>query len=189
MTVELQTFFLAMTPIGELRVSIPTALIVYRLDAMTVYLISVLGNLVPVVFLLFFLEPVSKWLSKNFSFLERFFDWLFERTRRKYNSRMEKYGYPILALLVAIPLPITGGWTGSLIAFLFGISFKKAFPAIFLGILIAGAIVTFVTLAGLTVEKYLGWQVLAGVVLAIVLGFWTYSHKIKNNNKNNYEKE
>jgi len=188
MTAELQTFFLAMTPIGELRASIPTAITVYRLDVMTVYLISVLGNLLPVVFLLFFLEPVSNWLSKNFSFFKKFFDWLFERTRRKYNSHMEKYGYPTLALFVAIPLPITGGWTGSLIAFLFGIPFKKAFPAISLGILVAGAVVSLVTLAGITVEKYLGWQVLVGIVLTLVLGFWIYNHKIKNN-KNNHEKE
>lgn len=184
MTAELQTFFLAMTPIGELRVSIPTALTVYRLDVMTAYLISVLGNLVPVVFLLFFLEPISRWLSKNSSFFKKFFDWLFEKTRKKYNSHMEKYGYPTLALFVAIPLPVTGGWTGSLIAFLFGIPFKKAFPAIFLGVLVAGAIVSLVTLGGITVEKYLGWQVLAGIILAVILGFWIYNHKIKNNNKN-----
>ena len=184
MTAELQTFFLAMTPIGELRISIPTALTVYRLDVVTTYLISVLGNLIPVVFLLFFLEPVSNWLSKNFSFFKKFFDWLFEKTRRKYGSHMKKYGYPALALFVAIPLPITGGWTGSLIAFLFGIPFKKAFPAIFLGVLVAGAIVSLVTLAGITVEKYLGWQVLIGIILAVILGFWIYNHKIKNNNKN-----
>ncbi|GAH50858.1 unnamed protein product, partial [marine sediment metagenome] len=65
MTPEIQTFLLAMTPIGELRVSLPAALTIYQLNWGIAYLISVIGNLVPVVFLLLFLEPVSNWLSRR----------------------------------------------------------------------------------------------------------------------------
>ncbi|MFH1401845.1 MAG: small multi-drug export protein [Parcubacteria group bacterium] len=180
---ELQTFFLAMTPIGELRISIPTALTIFHLDVIRAYLFSVLGNLVPVVFLLFFLEPIAKWLSSRFSFLKRIFDWLFSRTRRKYGFKIEKYGYPALALFVAIPLPFTGAWTGSLIAFLFGISFKKAFSAISLGVLAAGGIVSFMVLTGLAIEKYLGWQILLVFILTLILGFWICNNKINKKNE------
>lgn len=184
MAPEIQTFLLAMTPIGELRASIPIALTLYQLNWGTAYLISVIGNLVPVVFLLIFLGPVSDWLSKKFPPFRRFFSWLFERTRRKYNSHMEKYGYPALIFFVAIPLPITGGWTGSLIAFLFGVSFKKAFFSIFLGVLIAGLIVSFVTLAGITIEKYFSWLALIGILLIIGIGWLIYNKKFKKKNVN-----
>lgn len=189
MTAELQTFFLAMTPIGELRASIPTAITVLRLDVLTAYLVSVLGNLVPVVLLLLFLGPVSKWLSEKSRFFKKFFDRLFERTRKKYGCHIEKYGCPALAVFVALPLPITGGWTGSLAAFLFGIPFKKAFLAISLGILTAGFVVTLITLAGITLEKYFGWQALLAIAMVVVSGSWLYNHKVKINNKNNYEEK
>ncbi|MFH1894474.1 MAG: small multi-drug export protein [Patescibacteria group bacterium] len=180
MAPELQTFFLAMTPIGELRVSIPAALTIYHLDFARAYLFSVLGNLVPVVFLLLFLESVSSWLSLRLSFFKKIFDWLFLRTRKKYGFQMEKYGWPVLVLFVAIPLPITGAWTGSLVAFLFGVSFKKAFPAISLGVLVAGGIVSLITLAGLALEKYFGWHILLELSLVLLLGFWICRHKIKH---------
>jgi len=76
--------------------------------------------------------------------------WLFERTRRrgKIINRYERIG---LALFVAIPLPVTGAWTGSLAAVLFGLKFKHAFLSIFIGVLIAGMIVTCATLLGWTI--------------------------------------
>ena len=66
MTAEIQTFLLSMTPIGELRVALPTALTVYHLGWVKAYLISVFGNLISVIFFLLFLGPLSRWLSKNF---------------------------------------------------------------------------------------------------------------------------
>jgi len=137
----IKTFLLAMTPIGELRVALPIALTLYNMNWVWAFFISVLGNLVPIVFLLLFLEPVSRWLSDNFRFFQRFFNWLFERTRRKSSPGIEKYGEIALISFVAIPLPLTGAWTGTIIAFLFDIPFKKAFSLISLGVVIAGAIV------------------------------------------------
>ncbi len=183
MTLEIQTFLLAMTPIGELRISLPIALTIYQLNWAVAYLISVIGNLVPVILLLLFLEPVSAWFSKKFSIFQRFFSWLFARTRKKYNTKIEKYGYSALIIFVAIPLPITGGWTGSLIAFLFGISFRKAFPLITLGVMIAGLIVLLATQAGITIERYFGWQVLTGILLTIGLS-WLILNKLKLKNDN-----
>jgi len=111
--------------------------------------ICFLGNLVPVPFILLFLDRVSEQLRKV-GILDRILDWVFERTRRK-GSIVEKYGAPGLVLLVAIPLPGTGAWTGSIAAFLLGLSFKRAFPAIALGVLIAGMIVTTLSVLGLEV--------------------------------------
>ena len=136
----LNTFLLAMTPIGELRVALPVALLVYNLHWFWAYFISVIGNMIPVIFLLLLLGPVSQWLSKELGSFKKFFDWLFERTRKKSTERIEKYGAIALVSFVAIPLPFTGAWTGAIVAFLFNIPFKKAFPLIFLGVLMSGAI-------------------------------------------------
>lgn len=144
-----KTFLLAMMPIGELRVALPVALVVYNLNWFWAYFISVIGNTIPAIFLLLFLGPVSQWLSKELGSFNKFFNWLFERTRRKSTSRMEKYGPIALVTFVAIPLPFTGAWTGAIVAFLFDIPFKKAFPLIVLGILISGAIVLMLTQMGL----------------------------------------
>jgi LPXTG-motif cell wall-anchored protein len=178
-TEGLKIFLLAMTPIGELRAALPTALAVYHLNWPIAYFISVIGNLVPVVFLLLFLEPVSSWFSRKSNFFQRFFSWLFEKTRKNSHSKMKKYGYLALIPFVAIPLPITGGWTGSIIAFLYQIPFKLALPLIALGVMIAGIVVLFATKAGITVEKYFGWPVLLGALLVLGLGWYSYNRKKK----------
>ncbi len=157
-----------MTPIGEIRVAIPVGLMVYNLNWFYVFFISVLGNLVPVIFLLLLLEKISNYLSGKSQIFQRFFSWLFERTRKKYNSRMKKYDYLALMAFVAIPLPLTGAWTACLVAFLFGIPFKKAFTSILFGIIMAGLIVTLITKTGIVVERYLGWQILIGFLLSLV---------------------
>ena len=108
---------------------------------MPAYLLSVLGNLLPVVPLLLFLGPVSDWL-RRYDFWERFFTWLFSRTRRKYIQAHESFGLTALAIFVAIPLPMTGAWTGCAIAFLVGFRFWPAFAAITAGVLLAGIVVT-----------------------------------------------
>ena len=138
------TFFTAMTPIGELRLSIPVALSTYGMNIFETYIISVLGNMIPVAAILWILEPASKFLMNRFKTANRFFTWLFNRTRRHYSKRFEKYEGYALAGFVAIPLPITGGWTGALIAFVFGIPPRRALLHIFIGVLMAGLIVTVV---------------------------------------------
>ena len=138
------TFFTAMTPIGELRASIPLALGTYGMNIFESYIISVAGNLVPAVAILWILEPVSKFLMNRFKIFNRFFTWLFNRTRRKHAKKFEKYSGYALVGFVGIPLPVTGAWTGALIAFVFGIPPKKALLHIFIGVLIAGIIVTII---------------------------------------------
>ena len=100
----------------------------------------------PVFFILWFLDPIQKWLSSHFRIFDRFFKWLFSWTRSRHAKKFELYEEMALIILVAIPLPMTGAWTGSLAAFVFGISYKKALPLIFLGVCIAAAIVTLLSL-------------------------------------------
>jgi len=146
LTPEIKTILVGMSPFLELRGSIPLALTVYHLPVWSSFLFSVVGNLVPVIFILWLLERTSQFLSRHFSFFERFFSWLFERTRKRHREKFEKWEDFALIILVAIPLPLTGAWTGSLAAFVFGIPPKRAFSLIAIGVLIAGVIVTLSTL-------------------------------------------
>ncbi len=139
---ELATFIISMLPVSELRGAIPVAIGIYNLDPIIVYIIAVIGNIIPVIFILKYIEPVSKFLMSRFKLFNTFFTHLFEHTRRKHNGKFEKYGALALITFVAIPLPITGGYSGAVAAFVFGIPFKKALPLIFLGVMIAGVIVT-----------------------------------------------
>ncbi len=91
---------------------------------------------------------------------------------------MKKYGQLALVAFVAVPLPLTGAWTASLVAFLFGIPFKKSFASISLGVITAGLIVTFITKTGIAIEKYYGWQVFVGFLLALAF-IWLMYYKIQ----------
>ncbi len=145
----LEVLALAVSPISELRGAIPWAILKHHFPWYYAFSLAVIGNLLPVPFILLFLDSFSRLLSK-ISVFEKMLNWLFERTRRR-GKIVERYGWIGLALFVAIPLPITGAWTGSLIAVLFGLKFKHAFLSIFIGILIAGVIVTCATLLGWTI--------------------------------------
>ncbi len=138
---ELATFIISMLPISELRGAIPVAIGVYNLNPAEAYFIAVIGNMIPVIFILKYINPISKYLMSKSKFFDKFFTFLFERTRKKHNGKFEKWGALALITFVAIPLPVTGGWSGALAAFVFGIPFKKALPLIFLGIIIAGIII------------------------------------------------
>lgn len=136
-----------MSPVVELRGSIPIALEVYKIPVWSAYLFSVLGNLVPLVLIIWLLEPVSKFLSSQSVFLNKFFTWLFTYTRTAHRSKFERLGKNVaVIILVATPIPFIGGWTGAVAAFVFGIPFKKALPLVIIGSLLAGLIVTLLTL-------------------------------------------
>jgi uncharacterized membrane protein len=141
---QLAVFFTAMTPIGELRAAIPLGRGTFKMSIYSAFIISVIGNMIPPIIILWVLDPLSKFLMRRFKLANRFFTWLFDRTRRKYSKRFEKYSGFALITFVGIPLPITGAWTGSIIAFVFGIPPKKAILHIFLGVLMAGIIVTII---------------------------------------------
>jgi len=156
----LKVLLIAASPIAELRLAIPLAINTFGFPWYYALLLAIIGNLLPVPFILLFLDTATRLLSKVALF-NRMLNWLFERTRRR-GRIIERYKRIGLALFVAIPLPVTGAWTGSLAAVLFGLSFKHAFLSIIVGVFIAGVIVTCLSL--------LGWvgAVIAGVVLSIV---------------------
>lgn len=143
---EVATFLVSMLPVAELRVSIPLAIGVYHMEPLRALLISFLGNIVPVFFILLLLGQVSEFLSQKSVFFKGFFTKLFEKTRRKNSDSFEKWGALALVIFVAIPLPMTGGWSGAVAAFVFGVPFRKAFASVSLGVFIAGVIVTALTL-------------------------------------------
>jgi uncharacterized membrane protein len=187
MSAEIQTFLLAMTPLGELRISLPLALTVYRLDWKIAFFLSIIGNLIPSALILSFLPFLSQWLSKKSKICQKFFSWLFERIKKEHKTKMEKYGALALVAFVAIPLPLTGAWTGALIAFLFNIPFLMAFPLIALGVIIAGIIVSILTSAGIGIEKYFGWQVLLSIILLLFGMIWLFQKIFKKLKVKNWE--
>lgn len=142
---------IAAAPISELRGAIPIAIAGFHFPWYYAFLLAIIGNLLPVPFILLFLDTISRSMSKIGAF-ERMLQWLFERTRRR-GKIIERYERIGLILFVAIPLPVTGAWTGSLAAVLFGLRFKHALLSIFIGVLIAGIIVTSATLLGWSVFR------------------------------------
>ena len=150
---ELIILIISMLPIFELRGGIPCGLAL-NLVWWKTYIMAILGNMIPVVPLLLFIEPVSNWFRRHTAPGDRFFQWLFARTRRKTEAGMRKYGVFIgLMIFVAIPLPVTGAWTGSIAAFLFGIKFRYSLPAIMMGVLIASIVVSILTYGTATVIR------------------------------------
>jgi len=162
---ELIVVLISMLPILELRGALPIAINLFHIPWYWAFLLALLGNLIPVPIILLLLEYVAKIVCKV-KIGERFINWLFTRTRAR-SHIIQKYERIGLVLFVAIPLPMTGAWTGSIAAFLLGIKFRYAFLAILCGIIIAGIIVTCLSL--------LGWTgaLIAGIALAIfaILGW------------------
>ena len=135
-----------MVPIVELRGAIPISQ-GFGLPLLQSYIICVIGNMLPVPVIFFFARKVLIW-GKDKKFIGGFFTWCLDKGERGGEKLKEKAGkglYVALLLFVGIPLPGTGAWTGSLIAALLGIKFKKAFPAIMLGICMATVIMWFVS--------------------------------------------
>ena len=165
---ELVVLIIAALPIFELRGALPVAINVFHFPWYYALSLAIIGNLLPVPFILLLLDTVTRILSR-FSLFDRFFKWLFAYTRRR-GEMIEKYERIGLVLFVAIPLPVTGAWTGSIAAVLLGMSFKRAMLSIFLGVLIAGVIVTCLTL--------LGWvgAIIAGIILcaSAAVGLWRF---------------
>ena len=143
---EIATFLIAMVPISELRASIPIAIKIYHLPVWSAFTWSVLGNLVPMILIVLVLQPIADFLSRHFRIFHKFFNWLFEHTRKRGAKKFEKWGEFAVFILTAIPIPLLGGWTGPLAAFVFDVKLKKSIPLIILGCMAAGGIVTLITL-------------------------------------------
>jgi uncharacterized membrane protein len=153
MSQELITFFTASLPISELRGAIPLAIGVFHFSIYKAFIISVLGNFIFIIPFLFFLQKFSEYLMHRWFLFNRLMTWLFERTRRKHMDHFhaQKWTNLALFLFVAIPLPMTGAWSGTVAAYILGVSFWRAILFISLGILTAGVIVTIITTTGFSI--------------------------------------
>lgn len=139
MSAFLQTMIMGATPIVELRGAIPFGLAL-GLDPVSCYLAAVIGNCIPIPFIILFIEHVFLWMRKTSKKFGEIVDKLEKRAEEK-SDVVQKYALWGLVILVAIPLPGTGAWTGSLVAALMNIPLRKSGPACALGVLIAGVIV------------------------------------------------
>jgi len=149
---EFITILLGASPFLELRGAIPTALFIFQFTPLEAYFLSVLGNLIPIIPLLFFYNRLANFLMMRFYFLNRLFTWLFSFTRNQHDHHFKYYCEGkshttrdfwlsfALFIFVALPIPGTGAWAGTLAAFVFGIPFWRAVFAISLGVAAAGLI-------------------------------------------------
>ncbi len=142
---ELATVLISMIPITELRASIPIGIEVYDLPVMTVWILAVIGDLIPALFLLLIFPHAHRWLVKT-KFLGDLMTKKLEHAEKAFSGKYTKYGAIGLIIFVGIPLPFTGSWTGSLAAFVFGIPFRKSAPLITAGVCVAATLVTLITL-------------------------------------------
>lgn len=142
---EIQVFLISMLPALELRFSIPYGMAALDMNRWTALGISLLGNGMITIFLLWALDPVTLFLRKHVPGMKSFTDWLFQRTRNKHNKRVGELGHLALFVFVAIPLPGSGSWSGALVSYLFGVKKTTALFWISLGLIVAGFLVTFGT--------------------------------------------
>lgn len=137
------TFFISMVPIIELRGGLPYG-IGFGLSYPLALAAAVLGNMLPVPFIIIYIKKIFRWLRRHFARMDAFVTKLENKAHLK-GEKVERYGPAMLLLFVGIPLPGTGAWTGSLVAALLDMPLKKSVPYIFLGVLLAAAIITGVT--------------------------------------------
>lgn len=139
LTIEFTVLVIAALPIIELRGAIPIGLSL-GMSPLHAFITSFIGSMVPVPFILFTIRPILKYL-RGTKFFRNIVNKITDNSFKKNAAQIKKYGTWGLFILVAIPLPGTGVWSGSLIASLMNLRFKWAFPAILFGNLIAGLII------------------------------------------------
>lgn len=136
------TFLMSMVPVVELRGALPSG-VAMGLSPWLAFAVSVIGNMVPVPFIILFIRRILDWM-KRFDSFRRIAEKL-EDKAKKHEDKIVKYEALGLFILVALPLPGTGAWTGSLVAAIFDLRLRSAVPVIFAGVITAGLIVLFIT--------------------------------------------
>ena len=141
---ELCVFFCSMLPIIELRGAIPMGA-AFGLPWWQTYLIAIVGNMLPVPIILLFVKTVLTWMAGcKVKFFNKVANKMFEKAAKN-KDKIEKYAFWGLTLFVAIPLPATGAWTGTLVAALFDMKFWKSLLSALVGVLIAGVVMTLIS--------------------------------------------
>ncbi len=137
------TFAVSILPVIELRGAIPVGSAL-GLSPLVTFIIAYLGNLLPVPFIVLFIRSIFDWMKRKSQRLGRIAE-KFEKRAEAKKGTVEKYKFWGLLLFVAIPLPGTGAWTGALVAGMMNMRLKDALPAIIVGVLIAGILMTGIT--------------------------------------------
>ena len=171
---ELIVMLIATLPIAELRAAIPVGIYTFGLPWWWAFGISIVGNMLPIPILLLFFDSIARLVSLTRPG-KRLMDWVFTRTQ-KHEKTIQKYEWLGLIIFIGIPLPFTGAWTGSVLAFILGLRFLPSLLSIFCGVLMAGTIVTALSLMGLAGAIIAG----IGITTVIILGWWKAQARTPN---------
>jgi len=147
----IMTILISMIPVVELRGAIPIAA-ANGMEMFPAFICAVIGNMIPIPFIILFIRKIFEWMKSR---SKRLNDLAvkFEQKAEKNKEKVSRYEWLGLAIFVGIPLPGTGAWTGALVAAMLDMRLKRAFPAIFLGVVIAGIIVSAMTFGVITIVK------------------------------------
>ena len=141
---ELIVFIISILPILELRGGLIAASLL-NVSPLTGYIVSIIGNTLPVPFILLFINKILDWMGKSkIKWMNKLSKWL-DKKAKKHKDSIEKYGYLGLTLFVGVPLPGTGAWTGCLAASVLNMDKKKSFISIMLGIIMASIIMMLIS--------------------------------------------
>ena len=139
---EVSTMLLGFLPIIEMRGAVPAAHGLFKLSWFSAFFWAYLGSMLPAAIILKLADPVIAWCNRKSRFCANLVGRALERTRKHFRKEHEKFGELALLIFVAIPLPGTGVWAGSLAAVIFGISFRRAMALIAAGNAVAGVLIT-----------------------------------------------
>lgn len=145
-----------MTPFLELRASIPLGYLQFGLSIYEAIIISSLGGILTAALVLKMLPPLVHFFENHIPLFDRIMKKVFKKTRQEHSHKMAVVGETFLILFVAIPLPGSGSWTGVLIAYLFGIPYRKAIALVGFGVFLSALIVSALTLFGHQIWKFIG---------------------------------
>jgi uncharacterized membrane protein len=140
------TAVIAALPLGEQRLAIPLGFIRWNLSIWQAVLAATIGNIIAVGLVLWFLPIITKFIAKHSPFCDKILQKIFTRTRAKHTHKFDAWGNIFLIIFVMIPLPGSGGWSGALVAWLFGIKYWRAMTFISLGLIFGAIIVAGMTL-------------------------------------------
>jgi uncharacterized membrane protein len=141
---ELIVFIISLMPLLELRGGLIAASLL-NINPWTSYIICIIGNVIPVPFILLFINKILEWMSNSrIKWMNKTANWLYKKAKKN-KEKIDKYGYLGLVLFVGVPLPGTGAWTGCLAASVFNMNRKKSFFCIMSGIIIASIIMMIIS--------------------------------------------
>jgi uncharacterized membrane protein len=143
---EIKVLIISMSPFFELRLSIPMGIFYYHIPTSLTFVLSIIGNTFVIIPTMLFLEHFISFLMKKVKLIDKICTKIFEKTKHKHTKSFNLYGALGLILIVALPLPGTGAYSGALIAYVFGVPIQKALPLLSAGVIIAGFIVTILSM-------------------------------------------